>query len=400
VRVAILELRGMSIVPAAEVPRSTELKRPYILVVDDDTAALRMLSLALSSSPFEIDTCPSAEGAMQMISTRVPDLIVLDFEMPDHDGAEVCRWIRSSEAPDVHNLPIIMLTAHSGETEELRCLDAGANDFVSKPVSAAILEARIQTQLRLRSHARELEHWNKLRTADLACARSLQQSLVPQTIPPLGDWTLQTHYKPLIEVGGDMYGWEQLPDGRCLVWLADAIGHGTAAALITALTAHLFSKASELAVSPSEVLGKVNREFARFVSGQAFMTACCAIVADDGSAIFASVGQPPLLVRRASGKVESFASDKAMLGVNPNLKPDENAVSLSTGDTLLLYTDGLYSLRGPDGEKLMPEVVEQALAEGPLGEEIIPDLLARLANRSNGAPGYDDLAVIALRRVE
>jgi sigma-B regulation protein RsbU (phosphoserine phosphatase) len=327
-------------------------------------------------------------------------LVVLDFEMPDHNGAEMCHWIRSSEAPDVHNLPIVMLTAHSGETEELRCLDAGANDFVSKPVSAAILEARILTQLRLRSHARELEEWNKLRNADLACARSMQQSLVPQTTPTMGDWLLQAHYKPLIEVGGDMYGWEHLPDGRWLLWLADGIGHGTAAALITALTAHLFNKASELAVSPSEVIGKVNREFMRVVSGQTFMTATCVIIENDGSAIFSSVGQPPLLVRRASGKVETFTSDKAMLGVDTKLKPDENAVSLSAGDTLVLYPDGLYSFRGKDGEKFLPEVVEQALAEGPLAEDMIGDLLARVAHRSDGAKGYDDLTVIALRRTE
>src|SRR6185295_17116009 len=100
---------------ASEALRSLE-KRPYILLVDDDQAALRMVSLALSSSPFEIETSPSAEGAMQMIAKRLPDLVVLDFEMPDRGGAEMCRWIRSSESPDVHNLPIIMLTAHTGET--------------------------------------------------------------------------------------------------------------------------------------------------------------------------------------------------------------------------------------------------------------------------------------------
>ncbi len=369
-------------------------------MVDDDAAALRMLALALSSSPFEIETASSADEAMKRITERLPDLVVLDFEMPDHDGAELCGWVRSSESPDVHNLPIVMLTAHSGEAEELRCLDAGANDFVSKPVSSAILEARICTQLRLRSHARQLEEWNKLRTADLACARSMQQGLIPQGAPELGDWALQAHYHPLIEVGGDIYGWEPLPDGRWLIWLADGIGHGTAAALITALTAHLFAKASELAVSPSEVIAKVNREFMQSVSGQTFMTACCMIVADDGSVIFSSVGQPPLLVRRHSGQIESYASDKAMLGVDANIKPEENAVSLSQGDTLLIYTDGLYSFRNPSGEKFGADMLEQALAERELAEEMIPDMLKRIEERSNGAPGYDDVAVIALRRLE
>lgn len=378
----------------------TSAKRPSILVVDDDEKALRLLSVALAATPFEIETVSSGKEALERIAERVPELMVLDFEMPDLDGAEICARVRQTESPEVKNLPIVMLTAHTGEAEELRCLDAGANDFVTKPVSAAVLQARITTQLRLRSHARELERWNKAYEADLACARSMQQGLVPQTVPAVRDWQIQARYTPLMEVGGDMYGWESLPEDRHLFWLADGIGHGTAAALITALVAHLFRKHAELAVSPSEVLARVNRDFIKAVSGKSFMTACCAIVEADGSVVFSGVGNPPLLVRRANGKVESFASDKAMLGVDPDLKPGENAVSMSQGDTMVLYTDGLHSRRGKDGEKFGPQVVEEALADGGLAEEMITDLMARISSRSDGTAVFDDLAVMVLRRLE
>jgi serine phosphatase RsbU (regulator of sigma subunit) len=389
----------MSILPAGEA-LATSAKRPRILVVDDDAAALRLLALWLSSSGFDVETASSGEDALRAVSNGAPELVVLDFDLPGCNGAEVCAGIRNAEAEQSKNLPIIMLTAYAGETEEIRCLDAGANDFVSKPVSAAVLHARILTQLRLRSHARQLEEWNRIREADLACARSMQQGLVPQTMPVLRDWEVQAKYVPLLEVGGDMYGWEPLADGRCLFWLADGIGHGAAAALVTALTAHLFSKAAELAVSPSEVLARVNREFVKAMAGKTFMTACCAIVADDGSVIFASVGQPPLLVRRRDGSMESFPSDKAMLGVDPNLKPDENAVSLSEGDTLLLYTDGLFSLRNKKGEKFGPQVVEKVAGAGELGAQAIEDIFERIRAQSDGSPVFDDLAAIALRRLE
>jgi serine phosphatase RsbU (regulator of sigma subunit) len=374
-------------------------RNPLILIVDDDAAALRLLSAALSSAPFEIATAASGEEALSAIEQRVPDLVVLDFEMPGLNGAEVCGRIRKTDKVEVRELPIVMLTAYSGETEEVSCLEAGANDFVSKPVSASVLEARILTQLRLRAYARQLEEWNTRREADLACARSIQQGLVPQEAPRIADWDIQARYTPLIEVGGDMYGWERLADDRWLIWMADAVGHGAAAALVTALTTHLFSKASEMAVSPSAVLALVNRDFTKLMSGSTFLTACCAILEDDGGVIFSSVGNPPLLVRRRDGTIEAFASEKAMLGINPDMIPGDNAVSLSEGDVLLLYTDGLYSHYVQKGQTASAQSVQDALGKKPLGEKMIDDLLSRIGVQSGGSPITDDLAVIALRRL-
>ena len=132
-----------------------------------------------------------------------------------------------------------MLTGDGGEESEVHCLEAGANDFVTKPIRLPVLRARIETQLRLQSLRRqlqeqndELEAWRENLEGDLAAARLTQRSLIPQQPPQLPGWEVATVYRPVIQVGGDIYGWLKLMDRRTLFWIADATGHGAAAALL------------------------------------------------------------------------------------------------------------------------------------------------------------------------
>ncbi len=383
--------------PHAQSTRIPE-RPPRILIVDDDPAALRLLSVGLTSAGFQTIPACSGEEALALIGQTLPDALVLDFEMPGLDGAEICARIRGAEAIAVKELPVIMLTAHTSEADELRCLEAGASDFVTKPVSRAVLHARIQTQLRLRAYAQQLEEWRTIQEADLASAQATQQAFVPDTPPAVSGWKVQARYTPLIQVGGDIYGWERLADGRWLFWMSDGTGHGAAAALVTALTAHLFSKAAEISTSPSEILMAVNREFLRAVGGSVFMTACCAVIAADGTMTFSSAGHPPILILRRNGHVEAHWPEKTILGLGDGLALGETTATLEAGDVVLLYSDGLYSCWANDGERMSHEIIEQAAAEGPLGPDVIEDLIARVRARSDGSPPDDDLAVIALLR--
>src|SRR5439155_118707 len=111
---------------------------------------------------------------------------LLDLEMPDLNGAELLKRLRADQNPDIAQIPAIMLTGHGGEESEVLCLEAGADDFVTKPINAAVLRARIETQLRLRFMRRqlqqqndELEAWRHNLERDLAAARLTQQSLIP-----------------------------------------------------------------------------------------------------------------------------------------------------------------------------------------------------------------------------
>ena len=379
---------------------------PKVLLVDDDATTRRLLQATLGRSGFEVLMAASGEEALKMIAEVEPDLLVLDFEMPDLTGAEVCHRLRADDRAAFRELPVIMLTAHSGEAEEIDCLHAGASDFVTKPVSRAVLEARIHTQLRLRAlsremrrHNEELGRWRVAQEADLAAARATQQALIPTAPPALAGWSVQTVYRPLIQVGGDVFGWRALGHGRKLFWLADATGHGAAAALFTALAAVLFSQASDAEAEPSAILRGVNREFCRLFGGRSFMSACCAVINSRGTLRFASAGHPPLMVRRASGAIESFGPHGMLLGINADLALDQSRTALASGDSALLFTDGLFALSGDDGERFTLDAVRLALAAVAPGEKFFDRFLANIASHSNGEPSDDDVAGIVLAKV-
>jgi len=387
-----------SVLTSSPTPAKTN-KQPHILIVDDDAAARRLLTTSLKGVGFEVTIASRGAEALEIIQDNTPDIVLLDYEMPGLNGAEVCAWIRASTITLIKELPVIMFTAHTAETEEVGCLSAGANDFVTKPVSLSILQARIHTQLRLRAYALELEKWRESHEADLMSAKATQQAIVPHETPYVPGWEVEAHFEPLIQVGGDIYGWKELSDGRWMFWLADGTGHGVAAALITTLATHLFSSASELSTSPATILNLVNKEFIRVVGGNTFMTACCAVVEENGSMTFSSAGHPPLYVQRHDGRVDSYASKRTILGLVSNISITDFTIEMEKGDIAVFYTDGIYSMKSADGEPFSNEVVEEVLQKKLLNEDAPEDLIARIADIAKDASRDDDIAVITLRKV-
>src|SRR3954462_7491872 len=130
---------------------------PRILIIDDDRFARELLARGLERLGFECVVCNDGREALQLIDTAPPSLIICDYEMPEFTGAQVCELIRQHRDPEIAALPIILLTAHSGDDPELESLAAGANDFVTKPINTAVLRARIETHLRLHLLRQQLE---------------------------------------------------------------------------------------------------------------------------------------------------------------------------------------------------------------------------------------------------
>ena len=376
-----------------------------VLLVDDDAPARRLLGASLRAEGFDLAAVADGAAALAEVENTPPDLLLLDFSMPGINGAEVCRRLRASKRPELNQLPVIMLTSHTSEAEEIACLTAGANDFVTKPVSRSVLVARIETQLRLaamseklRVQNSEMAQWRELQEADLAVARTTQQAIIRSVPPHLEGWLVEVAYEPLIQIGGDVHGWRKLAPGRWLFWVADATGHGVAAALFTSLVAHLFHLASSASATASGILTHVNAEFFSVLRGHSFMTAACVVIDADGHLSFAGAGHPPLLVRRGDGTVEKVAPLGLMMGLSALMEPDETALRLAPGDMALLYTDGLFSPSDEDGQRCTIDTVAHAFARLEPGGSVPARLIAQLGQ--NGAPPVfdDDLAVLALRR--
>jgi phosphoserine phosphatase RsbU/P len=377
-----------------------------ILVVDDDRSSRRMLARALAESGYRCRESASGVEALAMLRQELPSLLLLDFHMPELDGAEVLAQLRADKNPAIAQMPVIVLTGDGGEESEVRCLEAGANDFVTKPINLEILRARIETQLRLQSLRRqlqqqnaELEAWRENLERDLAAARLTQQSLIPQKAPALPGWDIASVYRPVIQVGGDIYGWLRLNDGRTLFWIADATGHGAAAALLTTLAKLLFHHGSAEHAQPSQIMEAVNNDFRAIFGARSFMTAMCvALDPETGKASVIGAGHPPLIVLREGRTGELIKSVAPPLGLAESRRFSETAIELGPGDGFFLHTDGLYVFSQRKKERWTPERVQALLVDGDGDAQ---ELLERVVGRilpNESEPRSDDLAALVVRR--
>ena len=119
---------------------------PYILVVEDEDALSTLLSYNLDKEGYAVAVAADGEEALVQADERLPDLIILDWMLPKVSGIEVCRRLRNRA--ETRNVPIIMLTARGEESDRIRGLDTGADDYVTKPFSMTELSARIRAVLR------------------------------------------------------------------------------------------------------------------------------------------------------------------------------------------------------------------------------------------------------------
>jgi two-component system phosphate regulon response regulator PhoB len=119
---------------------------PHVLVVEDEDSLATLLQYNLQKEGYDVALAGDGEEALLLVDERLPDLIVLDWMLPKVSGIEVCRRLRQRN--ETRNVPIIMLTARGEETDRVRGLDTGADDYVVKPFSMTELTARIRAVLR------------------------------------------------------------------------------------------------------------------------------------------------------------------------------------------------------------------------------------------------------------
>jgi two-component system, OmpR family, phosphate regulon response regulator PhoB len=119
---------------------------PRVLVAEDDQSISQLLSYNLEKQGYDVDIAMDGEEALLRVEEQMPDLVLLDWMLPKVAGIEVCRRLRAR--PDARNIPIIMLTARGEETDRIRGLDTGADDYVVKPFSMTELMARVKAVLR------------------------------------------------------------------------------------------------------------------------------------------------------------------------------------------------------------------------------------------------------------
>jgi two-component system phosphate regulon response regulator PhoB len=186
--------------------------KPHVLVVEDEPALVTLLRYNLEREGFRVSSASDGEEALSLLAESTPDLVILDWMLPHVSGLEVCRQIRRKA--ETSELPVIMLTARGEETDRVRGLEGGADDYITKPFSPSELVARIRAVLRRAQPASGKDLLNHAGVViDLASHRVLRNGR-PVHLGPT-EFRLLRH---LMERPGRVYSREQLLDA---VWGRD-----------------------------------------------------------------------------------------------------------------------------------------------------------------------------------
>jgi sigma-B regulation protein RsbU (phosphoserine phosphatase) len=383
---------------------------------------VKMLADILTFKGYQVVTAAGGREGLAKVESEMPDLVLLDVMMPDLDGYAVCRAIRAK--PETAILPVVMVTALDPAQERVKGLDAGADDFLSKPINQPELLARVRSLLRIKqfhdqvqSQASELAEWNRtLETRvqaaqvqliekerlehELQLAADIQRSILPDELPEVDGFSFGACILPARQIGGDFYDVFRIGDDEMGLLIGDVADKGVPAALFMARTHALIMAEADKGISAGEVIALVNRHITRMHKTTQFVTVLYGILNLKTHELnYARAGHEPPLVLTADARVERLPHNRGVpLGLMENIVIDQRSVVLSPGTTLLMYTDGMLDCRNANGEPFGLERIKQTLGGlVDLNAQRVCDLLFEtLKNYQDGAKQDDDVALVAV----
>jgi sigma-B regulation protein RsbU (phosphoserine phosphatase) len=397
-----------------------------LLIVDDEPAIRSLLTVALGRED-DYDILEAVDGidAQDVLQREPVDVVITDLAMPRMDGEGLMHWGREHR-PDVL---WIILTGQATMQAAIDAVRLGAFDFVPKGsdtihtlpprVRNAVCQRRHQQERqRLQAHiktqnVRLQQQVNKLRDAcellrqqteiiqeDFCRAADIQRALLPREAPNLDGLAVDAVYRPSDRVGGDLYDVVKLDEHRLGVCVADAAGHGVAAAMLAVIfKSRLSLKDPDTGqpLSPAVVLGELNRQLVdECRTPRMFVSACYGIFdIRTGQLAFASAGHPPALIHRNNGDIQQVEHSGPALGLSEEATFKEVPVTLQAGERVLLYTDGLFQAASGRAPLTPQEVCEQMLHSRLQGIALLQQLLREATEHQQGRQ-LDDITLLML----
>ena len=344
-----------SVSHSASQPSSTTPPPPgefKILIVDDEPVNLQVLINHLSLHNYDIIQASSGPEALALLEDGLqPDLILLDVMMPKMTGYEVVRKIR--ETWEAHELPTLLLTAKNQISDLVAGLEAGANDYLTKPISKDELLARIKTHVNIK----RLKEENLRMKAELEVARRLQQMLLPKDheLCQIDSLEIVGFMEPAEEVGGDYYDVLQ-HEGRVKIGIGDVTGHGLESgvlALMVQTTVRTLLDNDE--IDPVKFLSALNRTIYDNVQRMNSDKSLTLVLLDYQENCLNITGQHEEIIVVRKGELQLI--DTVELGFPIGLEPNidhfvtTKHISLESGDVIVFYTDGITEAPNLEGEQ-------------------------------------------------
>jgi len=391
--------------------RATDAKG-NLLIVDDKPANLRLLSAMLMEQGYKVRSAINGPLALTATKAAAPDMILLDINMPEMNGYEVCERLKAD--PETHDIPVIFISALDETADKVKAFTVGGVDYITKPFQLEEVLARVETHLALRRLQQRLEDANKKFAEELALAGEIQASFLPGALPDIPDWQLAAALIPARETSGDFYDAIPLPNGRFGILVADVTDKGTAAALFMALSRTLIrTYAVEYDTQPELVFSAVHRRILSDTDTKQFVTVFYGVLdPTTGTLTYANAGHnPPYLFRaqdRAGAASDTLNHAHELNNTGPPLGMrmfsdmtwDRRDVQLTPGDVLVLYSDGITEAEDSEQEFFEEERLIAAAGAnlGRSAGEIQDAILTEVHKFAGDAPQSDDITLFVVAR--
>lgn len=320
---------------------------PQILIIDDDSTTQLLLERTLVMQGYDITLASDGEEGLIKAKTIRPALIICDWIMPRKNGLEVCNRIKST--PELSTTFFILLTSLDSVDDRVKGLDAGADDFLCKPIEMNELKARVRAGLRLHQLSKDLENQKHLLEAELAEAAEYVSTILPEPLqhPSL---SIDACFVPSRQLGGDSFDYFWLDDRHLVFYLLDVSGHGLRASLPSLSVINLLRSRGLYNVDycqPNTVLHGLNQTFQMSDRNDKYFTIWYGVYDRENRCLtYSSAGHPPaiLLESKAVNIEQRLKTPGVPVGMFPDIEYVNASCKIAANSSLYVFSDGIYEI--------------------------------------------------------
>ncbi|MDS3862147.1 SpoIIE family protein phosphatase [Thermosynechococcaceae cyanobacterium BACA0444] len=406
----------------------SEQKFGVILVVDDVENNRVLFSRQLQRQGYEVDTAVDGYQALEKLSHRAYDLILLDYMMPELNGFQVLSRLKSDQK--LRHIPVIMISANDEIDQVIRCIEIGAEDYLPKPLNSTLLRARITSTLdkkqlrdREQDYLRQVESLSAKMTKELEMGRQMQLNFLPRELVQHPSWQFSAFFKPARQVAGDFYDLFELTENRVGIVIADVCDKGVGAALFMALFRSLirifsfqiqmghratFSPCSDSLsdlpiLKPEQILAAIalTNDYVAIHHGDLSMFATLffgILDLNTGELAYINGGHEPLIIISSDGKIkEHLKATGPAVGMMPQITFRTANTQIEPGETLIGYTDGVSEARDQEGKFFSKDQLYQIIQK-PFnsGSGLIEMIKVSVLSHIDTAEQFDDITLLAI----
>ncbi len=349
-----------------------------ILLVEDAIAEQSVLTAILRKQGYAVVAVANGIEALEQLNKHHIDLILSDWKMPIMDGFTLCQKVHENTEFAPY---FILLTGQDSKCDLVAAMDAGADDFITKPYNSEELRARLQAGERVMTMRKALQQKNlvieqtldretrviKQLQSDMLAAEKLQRSLLPCQSNPLRGVSLAHYFRASNGVAGDTFNVIPLDQDHLAFYHIDVAGHGVRAAMHSFNISRQLSDPNQISklrqyedtsgafsfTAPSKVIADLNKDFDSNEDCSDYYTMIYGVLnLQSGQGIFSQAGMPLPLLIESSSKARFLGEGGFPVGMLENATYNDHLFTLNQGERLVLYSDGILSCKLSSGQEL------------------------------------------------